>query len=244
MLIRLRVTLLAVLAAVLSAGVAHAERYTSDALRVLAQARAATGGAGWNMLRGVHETGTVGGVRYERWVDPLRYGVRLETHEAVGKRVRGFNGLADWQILPGGRLTGADDYAAIAEPKTEAFFASYAYFFSGRFDARGLHLGARQAEGRSYDALLIHPKGGKPRELWFDRRTHLLSRIIDRNGPKPVILEVSDYRKVGPVMIAFKYEAPEGAPRTHDREITAIDFRPADRAQFSLPIDDVRAARQ
>src|SRR5204863_4838769 len=124
------------LAAVLACvgGVAQAELYTRDALRVLAQARAATGGSGWNMLRGVHETGVRGGVRYERWVDPLRYGVRVETQEPGGRHVHAFNGMADWQILTSGVLTGADDPATQAAARTEAFFATQGYFYSGRFD--------------------------------------------------------------------------------------------------------------
>lgn len=242
-----RFVLLALLAVAVTFGAgraAHAEVYSRDALRVLSQARAATGGAGWNILRGIHETGVVGGVRYERWLDPLRYGARVETLEPAGKRVHAFNGIADWQILPDGRLTGADDYPAQAQARTDAFFAVQGYFYSGRFDARGVYLGARQADGRAYEALLIHPKGGKPRELWFDRRTRLLGRIIDRNGPKPVILEVSDYRKVGPVLMAFRYAAPGSSPGPHDRVVDSIDFRPASRALFSLPIEDVRAARR
>lgn len=245
--IRRSLTLFAVLVAVLTCGVhgAHAELYSRDALRVLARARAATGGAGWNILRGVHEVGVVGGVRYERWIDPLRYGSRLETRERAGLRVHGFNGVADWQILPDGRLTGADDRATQAEARTDAFFATQGYFYSGRFDARGVHLGVRRADGRTYDALMIQPKGGKPRELWFDRRTRLLGRIIDRNGAQPVVLEVSDYRKIGPVLVAHKYTAPAAAlSRAQDRVIESVDFKPASRDRFSLPLADVAAARR
>src|SRR5258706_7386833 len=70
--------------------------YTRDAQRVLIQARAAAGGAGWNYLRGWHETGHLDGVVFETWLDPLRYGLRAEVHAAKGVAVHGFNGLGAW----------------------------------------------------------------------------------------------------------------------------------------------------
>ncbi|HEX3886726.1 MAG TPA: hypothetical protein VHW05_04450, partial [Phenylobacterium sp.] len=55
-----------------------ADGYSRPAEQVLADARKASGGTGWNLLRGLHETGhdvrPGGDVRFETWVDPLRYG--------------------------------------------------------------------------------------------------------------------------------------------------------------------------
>jgi hypothetical protein len=230
--------LLAALTAALAcaAGVADAEIYSPAAQHVLARARAATGGDGWNILRGMHETGQLGGVHYERWLDPLRYGARLETYEPKGKHVHGFNGGGDWQILPDGAVTGVDDRATVAQARTDAFFAVNAFFYTGRFDAHGVLLGVRKVGNRAFDVVQIQPVGGKPRELWFDRRTHLLGRIVDRTGPQPVTVEVSDYRRVGPVLVAFTYATEGGGPaHTQDRQIESLDFRPADRSLFSLP---------
>src|SRR3569623_1308319 len=79
----------------LAASAAHAmtQGYSRAAARVLNQARAAAGGAGWNTLRGWHETGTRNGVAYEAWLDPVRYGMRVETRTPGGREVRGFTGL-------------------------------------------------------------------------------------------------------------------------------------------------------
>src|SRR5258706_9076013 len=76
--------------------------YTHDAERVLIQARAAAGGAGWNYLRGWHETGHQDGLAYETWLDPLRYGLRAEVRTPGGLQTHGFNGLGAWTIAPGG----------------------------------------------------------------------------------------------------------------------------------------------
>jgi hypothetical protein len=213
---------------------APAQGYTRPAEQVLTQARAASGGAAWSLLRGWHETGHLDGVPYEAWFDPLRYGMRVETREGAGKRAHGYNGQGDWQILPGGTSVDDNDPAGVAATRTDAFFGAAGYFHRARFDARGELLGVRQAEGRSFDVVLVKPWGGNARELWFDRRTHLLARMVDRSGPRPVTQTFSDYRRVGPVTVAFHIvtDAP-GGPR--DRRLDSIVFAPADRALFSLP---------
>jgi len=217
---------------------AHAERYSPAALAVLAQARAASGGAGWNLLRGWHETGQDGGLRYEAWLDPVRYGMRVETHEPAGLHIHGFNGGGDWQIYPDGRVTGVDDRPTVAAARTEAFFRVHAYFYTGRFDAKAEALGVRRGPaGAAFDVLRIQPVGGRPRELWFDRRTHLLARMVDRTGPRPMTVSYSDYRKVGPVRVPFRIRSEDGDPAHAERErvIEALSFTPADRTMFSLP---------
>lgn len=229
-------TLLAVLALTGLAGAAQAQGYSRDASRVLDQARAATGGKGWYLLHGWRETGLLNGVRYEAWIDPIRYGMRVETHEAGGVRVHGFNSIADWRIAPDGAVSGVKDHASLAKARDAAFFDGWLFFYPSRFDAKGSLLGVRSAGGRTYDVVKIQPWGGSPRELWFDRRSHLLGRIIDRTGPRVAATRVSDYRRVGPVLVAFRYEPEPGAPAgVARRQVETLTFAAADRDLFSLP---------
>jgi hypothetical protein len=227
---------LSLIAAGSAATAVHAEArvqgYSRAAQKVLTQARAATGGAGWNLLRGWHETGREGPLAYEAWLDPLRYGLRIEVHEAGdGVHTRGFNGQGAWQIAPGGAVTGTGEGPLVTDARTEAFFRMSGFFYTGRFDAAGRYVAQRAVAGHSFDVVEVKPWGGQARELWFDRKSHLLTRMVDRSGPKPVTIEVSDYRKVGPVKVAFRYISSTGETRTLD----ALTFAPADRNLFSLP---------
>ena len=232
----IRTLLLAVLLLTCAAAGAHADGYSRAAQQVIAQARAATGGSGWNMLRGWHEVGQDGAVRYESWVDPLRYGQRVELHEPAGLRVHGFNGMGAWQILPNGVVTGVVDLTTVRAARTQAFFGANAFLYPGRYDARADYLGVKQNRGRAFDVVAVQPWGGASRELWFDRRTHLLGRMVERGGAKPVTTEVSDYRKVGPVLVAFRYTVDDGtSAMVRERQVQSLDFAPADRAVFSLP---------
>jgi hypothetical protein len=215
---------------------AQAEGYSPAAQRVLGRAFAATGGKGWYMLRGWHETGRRGAVGYERWIDPVRYGLRVETREPPGGlHIEGFNGQAEWEVLPGGAITAVNDHVTLARARTEAFFAANCYFFPGRFDARGDYLGVRVLRGRTYEVVRVEPWNGEPRELWFDARSHLLARIIDRTGRRPAGLQVSDYRRVGPILVAFRFTPEPGSPAGPPvRQLESLAFPPADRAAFSL----------
>jgi hypothetical protein len=206
--------------------------YTRDAQQVLAKARAAAGGAGWNYLRGWHETGKLGTSAYETWQDPLRYGLRVEVRQADGPHVHGFNGQGAWTIDPSGRAAGTGEPGPVAAARTEAFFGVYGFFYPGRFDAHGDYLGVRQAGGRAFDVVEAKPWSGAARQLWFDRATHLLARMVETGGPT---FEFSDYRKVGPVRVAFRIETAGDPVRT--RQIDTLTFVPADRAMFSLPRD-------
>lgn len=220
----------------LDGGAAQAQN-SPAAQQVLDRAREASGGArGWNTLRGLHETGQDGGVRYERWTDPLRYGDRTETHTPAGKHVQAYNGAAEWRILPSGTITGSVEPMVVAKVRSEAFFGAYAYYYPSRFDLRSSHIGSREARGRTYDVVRMQPAGGRPRELWFDRGTGLLGQVVEEVDGKTLTTEISDYRKVGPVTTPFRYVTYGGdlkAPR--ERKVEKIDFRPADRALFSLP---------
>jgi hypothetical protein len=216
---------------------AHARQqigYSAAAKQVLDRARAAAGGAGWNLLRGWHETGREGGQRYESWFDPLRYGMRVETRGAGGLSVQGYNGQGDWRIRPNGDTVAIDDRAAVARTRTAAFMGASGFFYPGRFDARGESLGVRQSGGRAFDVVKVVPWGGAARELWFDRRTHLLGRVVDRTAPQAVTVEFSDYRRVGPIRVAF-HVTVHGPAGVEARDIDAVVFTPADRALFSLP---------
>ncbi|HEX3699359.1 MAG TPA: hypothetical protein VHV27_01670 [Phenylobacterium sp.] len=219
-----------------SAHAAQTIGYSPAAQRVLTRARAAAGGAGWNLLRGWHEVGLQGGVRYEAWLDPLRYGLRVELHDPAGLDVHGFNGAGEWRIRASGAVTGVDVRTLPSAARTEAFFDLHGYFYPGRFDASGDYLGVRNAGGHAFDVVRVKPWGGQARELWFDRRSHLLARTVARDGARAVVVELSDYRKVGPIRIAFR-ETPEDAAfaPAEDRQLQGLDFRPADRARFSLP---------
>ena len=226
---------------------AAAQGYSPEAERVLGQAFSATGGKGWYQLRGWRETGKRGGLAYETWIDPLRYGLRTELREPRGLSLQGFNGQAEWQISPAGEILAANDRATLARVRTEAFFGACLYHFPGRFDARAVYLGARNFAGQAHDVIRIHPIGGEPRELWFAQQSHRLARIVDRDGRRAEAVRGSDYRKVGPILAPFRFTPEAGSSPSLAREREAVTLAALPRERFSLDrpkeLARVRAAR-
>lgn len=219
-----------------------ADGYSRAALQVLARARAASGGSGWNMLRGWHIAGRQGAARFEIWIDPVRFGMRTEIRDAMGLRVEGFNGQGAWR-LPAGPSPAVYDKAAADKARTQAFLAANGFFYPGRFEAHGELLGVRSRGGHTFEVLNVQPWGGTARELWFDARSHLLARVVDATGPQPVVTEFSDYRRVGPVSVAFHTKITGPDPSAiEDRQTESVVFTPADRDLFSLPRPDAAPA--
>jgi hypothetical protein len=238
---RARTLIPALFALALAAG-AHAEvwkqGYTRQAEQVLARGRIAAGGKGWEYLRGWHETGQDGGVAFEAWYDPVRYGMRVERQEGAAKDVHGFNGLGAWRITAAGQVSGTAEPKPVGEARGEAFFGTQGFYFSGRFDAAGRYVGQRHLGARSFEVVEVKPWAAPARELWFDRKTGLLAREVGRIDGRAVTIEFSDYRKVGPVKVAFRATLDDGTPGgRRERVLQSVDFRPVDRALFSLPRD-------
>ena len=62
-----------------NAGGSNVLRYGNTRELVLGLEVVLPDGQVWNGLRGLHEVGRMDGRRFERWLDPIRYGLRSET---------------------------------------------------------------------------------------------------------------------------------------------------------------------
>lgn len=204
--------------------------------QVLQRAKAATGGAAWNTVRGYHEVGTENGRPYERWVDLVRWGERIENGSATAEVVQGYNGFGLWWLPLSTPRPPGTETELMRQARSDAYFAAYGYYFPGRFDVRSSRLGVRPSGGRDYDVVRIQPAGGEPRELWFDRATGRLGRIVESGASRPKTTELADYRKVGRLMLPFQATTyGQGRARPDERRLERIEFLSPDRAMFSLP---------
>lgn len=201
------------------------------AAEVLQAAKAASGGEAWNRLEGSYEKGTHGPVTYETWLDFHAYGMRMVSVTPAGPRAQGFDGAVAWRRA-GGRGEDSRDPAAISEAVVTAFVSNNGFFFPDRFPAKADYLRSDQG----FDIVRVEPQGGRPVELWFDAKTHLLGRIVDPGGPMPVTVTLSDYRKVGDVLIAFRgvVTGPDGKV-LDEGQVSTVEHRPVERSLFAPP---------
>lgn len=219
-----------VLAAMAALAWPHLAFAAPTAAEVLAAAKAASGGKAWDALTGSYEKGAHGPVTYETWLDFRAYGMRMASVTPKGSQEQGFDGAVAWRRAGDGPPQISRDPAALREATITAYVSANGFFFPERFPAQADYL--RQEAG--FDVVRVEPKGGRPVELWFDATTRLLGRIVDPAGPRPVTVSLSDYRKVGDVLIAFRavVTGPNGDV-LDEGTVGAVEHHPVDRSLFA-----------
>lgn len=228
----MRIAILA--AAILAAPAAARAQATDEAAAVLAAAKAASGGAAWDRLAGSWERGRHGETAYETSLDFRRLAFRFENTRGGATRIHAFDGETVWDQGPDG-VKATRDPAAVREAITTAFVSNNGYVFPDRFPARAaLKPGADAA----FDVVEIQPAGGRPFELWFDRETRLPARLVDRTGSPPVAVELSDYRPVGDVRVAFRATVKTLDGKVLEQGVVeAVEHRAVPASAFAPPRD-------
>lgn len=207
---------------------------------LLAQAKAASGGAAWDQLGGWHESGaaivadTQGS--YDTWCDLHRIG--MTNHHVLGgaSQTRGFDGSVVWLDDGSNPVRVIQAPQALASARQGAYVSAWGFFFPDRFVAQRVYIGSASADGSDFDIVQVTPQDGLSMELWIDRKTHLVSRMVDRNGPKPAVAVLSDFRTINGILTPFVVAESDGDPKhTLELHIATIDFSPVDRARFAQP---------
>jgi len=233
--------LVAALALTVLAGPARAaDDPAARGAALLAQAKAASGGAAWDRLGGWHESGAaiVGDAQgsYDTWCDLHRMG--MTNHHVLGgaAQTRGFDGAVVWVVEGVGPVRASQAPQALATARQGAYVSAWGFFFPDRFPARRIYVGSATADGAEFDIIQATPEGGLPMELWIDRRTHLVTRMVDRSGPRTAVAVLSDFRMVSGVLTPFLVAESDGDPKhTLELHIASVDFSPIDPTRFAPP---------
>ncbi|MDR3512386.1 MAG: hypothetical protein P4L73_12185 [Caulobacteraceae bacterium] len=232
---------LAALVLIVLAGPAAAQDDpAARAAALLAQAKAASGGAAWDRLAGWRESGTaiIGEAQgdYDTWCDLHRLGMANHHVLAGAAQTRGFDGATVWLVDGAGQLHTSQAPLQLAIARQGAYVSAWGFFFPERFATQRVYIGSASADGADFDIVRATPEGGLPMELWIDRKTHLITRMVDRSGPRTSVAVLSDFRSIGGVVTPFVVAESDGDPKhTLELHLTAIDFGPIDPARFAPP---------
>ncbi|MHB8285893.1 MAG: hypothetical protein ACYDD1_14620 [Caulobacteraceae bacterium] len=202
--------------------------FDSAALAILATAKQASGGAAWDKITGWHEHGVHDDVAYETELNFHNYGTIFKNTRRGKTKTRGYNGRVAWDQGTDGRVTISSDPMRLAEARQSAYGSTYAWFFPQRFPASFKYLGAISRGTTSFDVIRIFPPGATPMEIWIDRTSHLVTKLIDRSGPTPVTASMSDFRNIGGLEINFNVTVEDGDPKhTQVAHVRDVSFTPA-----------------
>jgi hypothetical protein len=215
---------------------ASAEDSSHRAIAILAAAKAASGGEVWDKITGWHERGTHGSVAYETLLDYRQYGALFRQTRDGKTSVRGYNGAVAWDMGPDGQVTISTDPKLLADARLSAYGSTTAYFFPDRFPARFEYLGQRAEGNAHYDRLRITPEGANSFEIWIDRSTHLVAKLVDRTGPKPVVATMSDYKDINGLKLPSGFSVSDGtAAHTEQAQVQSYELVPVARSDFDPP---------
>jgi hypothetical protein len=213
-----------------------------DANHFIAEAKQASGGTTWDKLAGLHEQGTLtaNGLagHFEQWLDLKRQRRTSSFDLGPESGSDGWDGEHRWSVDSSGDLRIETSAQSQASAVQNAYRQTFGFFFPGRHPAAVVYAGVRNAGGHAYDAVKVTPKGADPFEIWFDRKTHLISREVQSSGDEPQTFLFSDWRKAGPVLLPWKTTIrTAGDPRfdqvSHASSIQAIDQMP--QGKFAQP---------
>ncbi|HYD11482.1 MAG TPA: hypothetical protein VEC11_01405 [Allosphingosinicella sp.] len=225
-------------AALLGLGAGPLAALPSPERALLAEMKAACGGEAWDRLQGWHERGRAelpGGqvMHYEAWHDirTLR-SVYAQRRGDVFATISGYDGEVIWNAGAGGRVERISDPAALRRRLRDLYVSGFAFFFPDRFPATFALLGTRRHEGTDYDVLRITPANADSVELWVNRQTHRIGRIV---APGETA-ELGNYREFDGLCTATTGRQGDGDPaHTIVLHVESVETGPLPNELFFAP---------
>ena len=154
-----------------------------------------------------------------------------------GTGAQGYDGAHSWAKDASGTVTpqeGGDNHALSVN---EVYRRGNLWWNADRGGAAIVDDGEKTDNGGTFEVLTVTPKDGKPFDAWFDVKSHLLSRTVEKQGPQTMTTSLSDYRSFDGAMLAGKTIVSDGDAK-YDQTMTLVSasFLPAqDASVFAMP---------
>ncbi|HEX5313876.1 MAG TPA: retropepsin-like aspartic protease, partial [Gammaproteobacteria bacterium] len=196
---------LAFLLVLLAPGIALAASPT--AAEILAQSKAASGGALWDSVTSLQIKGKMmkGGLEgpADKSVD-MTTGHSVSHFQIGGYRGgEGYDGTTGWMQAPSGEISAENSDAQKQAEVTQAYILARGYWFPDRWPAAINLLGTRSEGEDRFEVLQITPQGGDPFELWINAETHLVDRTVVTTPAGQETRSYNEYLSVNGVQIPF-----------------------------------------
>jgi len=186
--------------------------------------KAATGGNAWDSKLTISSEFTIAGYGLTgsgHAVNDLKSGRSMSDYSAGPvSGANGYDGTNSWQKDMSGTVTLQQGGDAQVLAINDCYRVAGKWWQPDRGGATILNDGEQTEAGASYDVLTITPKGGKPFDAWFDAKTHLLAKILEKQSSQMVTTTFSDYRTVDGVMVPYKVVIDQGVGMKYLQTLT------------------------
>ena len=159
---------------------------------------------------------------------------RSETDYQMGPAggANGFDGTTPWDKDMSGTVTLQQGGDAQVLAINDAYRTSGKWWQPDRGGAEIAYDGEKTEGGATFEVLTVTPKGGKPFDAWFDAKTHLLAKTVEKQGSQTVVTTMSDYRPVDGVLVYYKLVTDTGVGEKYLQTVTVT------KAEFLGPQPD------
>lgn len=227
--------------AVVIAAVLAAPAFARDVRLVLAQTKAAAGGAAVDGLKAIR-------ISYRLRQSGLD-GTGTTLTDVVGGRVvtrfqlgpiaggEGFDGKRAWVQDQAGIVTVPEGGDRPAQSVSAQYRQALGYWYPARAARADIGIRLQLFRQRIKEALEIAPQGGLKFELWFDAQTKMLDRVIEEGASEVRTTIYEDYRAVDGLMVAHRIRSSNAAAAFGaERIVTKVELNPAiSDADFAVP---------
>lgn len=208
---------------------------------VLAQTKAAAGGAALDDVRairltfrlrqsGLEGTGTT--------LTDLRTGRTITRYRLPPlSGAEGFDGRRAWFQDQAGIVTVPEGGDRPAQTVSARYRQSLAYWYPERAPRARTDFRMQLFRQRIKEALEITPQGGLKFELWFDAQTKMLERVIEEGAAETRTTIFDDFRRVGALVMPFRIRTSNAAAAFGaERIVTKVEVNPAvEETAFAMP---------
>ncbi|HTQ13408.1 MAG TPA: aspartyl protease family protein [Rhizomicrobium sp.] len=156
-------------------------------------------------------------VRQGRFVDS--YDIAPDTGAS------GFDGAHAWEKEPSGTVTNQAGGDVLPLAVNEAYRDRNGWWRPGFGGATVTGAGSNTDMSGTFDVLTVTPKGGKSFEAWFDSRTHLLARTVEKQVTLTYTTSYRDYSPVDGAMIAHRLIVTDGTSVADAQTYTLVSAR-------------------
>jgi predicted aspartyl protease len=213
-----------------------------DVRLVLAQTKAAAGGAAVDGLKAVRITYRLRQSGLEGTGTTLTdvVGGRVVTRFRVGpiSGAEGFDGQRAWVQDQAGIVTVPEGGDAPARSVSAQYRQALGYWYPSRAARANVGIRLQLFRQRIKEALEIAPDGGLKFEVWFDAQTKMLDRTIEVGASETRTTIYEDYRPVAGLMVAHRIRSSNAAAAFGaERTVTKVEINPAiSEDDFAVPL--------